>query len=301
MTGSKAQYLDFCDEHDVPLHLQSWWLDAVCGADAWDAAVAGKPAAGIWPWFRTRRWGIPVVQLPPLTAYAGPWLRSPDPKWPVHKRLAVEQQTLNKLIEKLPDVRFFHQTCRPEIQNGLPLLWAGFRQTTRYTYVLPDTHDLPTLYSGLKNTLRTDLRRADEQLDVVQENDPERLFALHAQSFARKGLHRPSTWQAFRRLHAALEQRSQSVGFVARSRSNGAACAGLFLAFDARQAAVVLTGLDARQSCPGALNRLYWEAIQFCSNRGLSLDFEGSMNPGIERVFRGFGGTMRPYFRIWKF
>ncbi|MBK9338255.1 MAG: GNAT family N-acetyltransferase [Lewinellaceae bacterium] len=300
MTGSKARYIDFCDDHAVPLHLQPWWLDAVCGPDAWGAAVAGRPVAAIWPWYRTRRWGLPVVQLPPLTAYAGPWLPTPDPAQPAHKRLASAQRLLTQLIEQLPDVFFFHQTCRPEIRNALPLLWAGFRQTTRYTYVLPDTGDLPALFAGLKNTLRTDLRRADEQLDVERSNNPEHLFDLHAQSFARKGLRPPYTPAAFRRLHAALEQRGRSAGFVARDRITGIACAALFLAFDAQQAGVLLTGVDARQPHPGALHRLYWEAIRFCSERGLSLDFEGSMNPGIERVFRGFGGHLIPYSRIWK-
>jgi len=301
MSGSKVRYIDFCGEHYVPLGLQPWWLDAACGPDAWGAAAAGKPTVGIWPWFRTRRWGVPVVQLPPLTAYAGPWLIQPEANWPAHKRLAAEQRTLTKLIEHLPNTWYFHQTCHPALQNGLPLHWAGFRQTTRYTYLLPDTRDLVALYAGLKNTLRTDLRRADEQLLVERTNDPARLFALNAQSFARKGMHQPYTLRTFERLCGALEQRGQAAGFVARDAHTGADCAGLFLAFDVRQAAVLLTGVSNTHPHPGGLHRLYWEAIRFCSERGISLDFEGSMQPGIERVFRAFGGQLVPYFRIWKY
>lgn len=292
------RYLDFCGAHAVPLGLQPWWLDAVCGPEAWDAAVADGPLPGVWPWFRTRRWGLPVVQLPPLTAYAGPWLAAPPPHWPSHKRLAAEQRTLANLIGQLPRVPFFHQTCHPDFQNGLPLLWAGFRQTTRYTYVLPDTRDLDALHVGLKHTLRTDLRRADAELLVEHTHDPRRLFALNAQSFARKGRRPPYRFEVFERLHRALEQRGQAVGLVARSGERD--CAGLLLAFDDRQASVLLAGVGLGNRNPGALHRLYWEAIGFCSARGLQLDFEGSMVPGIERVFRGFGGQMRPYFRIWR-
>jgi len=303
-SGDKARYLDFCREHPVPLHLQAWWLDAVCGPDAWGVAVVAGSLPGAWPWFRTRRWGLSVVQNPPLTAYSGPWLAACDSSWPAHKRLASAYRTLEKLIGRLPgNVLYFQQTFHPEIRYGLPFHWAGFRQTTRYTYCLPDTSDLPGLYAGLKNTLRTDLRHADAQVEIVSVENPEPLFALNRQSFLRKNLRQPYALDTFRRLHLALMERGQGAGFIARDRTRGDICAGLFLAFDSRQASVVLTGLDAGNRHPGALHALYWHALRFCSERGLSLDFEGSMNAGIERVFRAFGGQPVPYQQVrrWSF
>lgn len=299
-SGDKARYLDFCREQPVPLHLQPWWLDAVCTPDAWDVAVVGGSLPGAWPWFRTRRWGLPVVLNPPLTAYSGPWLASADPSWPAHKRLTLAYRMLEKLIGRLPQTLFFRQTFRPEIQYGLPFHWAGFRQTTRYSYILRDTSDLPGLYAGLKNTLRTDLRHAGEQLEVVEEQVPDRLFALNRQSFLRKNLRQPYSRDTFRRLYEALVERGQGRGFVARDRGQGNVCAGLFLAFDAKQAGVVLAGLDAGSRCPGALHALYWEAVRYCSEKGLSLDFEGSMHAGIEHVFRAFGGEAVPYQQVWR-
>lgn len=303
MSGDKARYSDFCREHPVPLHLQPWWLDAVCEPDAWQAQVVGGPIPGAWPCFRMRRWGLTVVQNPPLTAYAGPWLAHAEMSWPAHKRLTLAYRTLEKLIAQLPRVVFFQQTFRPEIRYGLPFHWAGFSQTTRYTYCLPDTSDLPGLYTGLKNTLRTDLRHVETQVEILPEDNPEPLFALNRMSFSRKGLHQPYAFGTFRGLHQALIKRGQGAGFVARDRAQGRICAGLFLAFDTTQASVVLAGLDTTCGCPGALHALYWHAIRFCSDRGLSLDFEGSMHAGIEHVFRAFGGQPAPYqhVRRWSF
>jgi len=299
-SSDKARYLDFCREHPVPLHLQPWWLDAVCTPDAWDVAVVSGSLPGAWPWFRTRRWGMPVVQNPPLTAYSGPWLAASDPSWPAHKRLSSAYRTLEKMIERLPRALFFQQTFRPEIQYGLPFHWASFRQTTRYSYVLEDTSDLTGLYAGLKNTLRTDLRHAEAQVEIVSEDAPDRLFALNRQSFLRKNLRQPYSSDTFRRLHEALAERGQGRGFVALDWEHGGMCAGLLLAFDAGRAGVVLTGLNAGNRCPGALHALYWQAICFCSERGLSLDFEGSMDAGIEHVFRAFGGQRTPYQQVWR-
>ncbi|MFN0013549.1 MAG: GNAT family N-acetyltransferase [Saprospiraceae bacterium] len=298
LSGDKARYLDFCQEHSVPLHMQPWWLDAVCGPDAWDAATVGGPLKGVWPFFQTRRWGLPVVQNPPLTAYAGPWLAAADPSWPTHKRLTLAYRSLEKLSKKLPHTLFFQQTCRPEMQYGLPLLWAGFRQTTRYTYLLPDTTDPERLYRGLKNTLRTDLRHADVHLEILPEPEPQPLFDLNRLSFSRKRLLQPYSPDVFQRLHAALCEREQGAGFLAKDRERGTACAALFLAFNDQQASVVLTGVDTACQQPGALHALYWRAILFCSERNISLDLEGSMDAGIEHVFRAFGGQPIPYFQV---
>lgn len=302
MSGSKTRYTEFCQAAYVPLHLQSWWLDAVCGPQAWEAAAAsdrqGIPG-GVLPYFKTRYGGLPVVRQPPLTSYAGPWFH-PDLQeiMPAHQQLAAQHRIMQELIGQLPRVLFFQQCFRPEIQNWLPFYWAGFRQTTRYTYVLPDTTDLPGLYRGLKNTLRTDLRRAEQGTEILTVENPEPIFRLNAQSFARKGRRQPYSLKTFQNLHNALAVRRQSLALLARDREQGALQAGLYLAFDSRQAAVLLSGFDPAHSHAGALHSLYWRAVQFCAARKLRLDFEGSMQPGIERVFRGFGGRLTPYFQV---
>ncbi|MCC7245183.1 MAG: hypothetical protein IT269_05865, partial [Saprospiraceae bacterium] len=56
----KAAYQAFCQRHPVPVYLQPWWWDAVCGADGWQAAVAtdeGDEPIGIFPYVLKRRAG----------------------------------------------------------------------------------------------------------------------------------------------------------------------------------------------------------------------------------------------------
>lgn len=305
MSASKTRYSEFCRTAYVPLQLQPWWLDAVCTADRWSVALAydrGGRITGALPYFLNRRWGLPVIQLPPFTAYAGPWLQYPDnPDFKAGSRYGFERQVMTELIAQLPRFAFFQQHFRPEVHNWLPFYWAGFHQTTRYTYVLPGTGNTEVLYKNLKNKLRTDLRTAARETEVLRESDPDLLFWLNRQSFQRKGLPQPYRRTAFDRLHAALTVRGQSAGFIARDRVTGVPHAGLFLAHDDRQASLLLSGFDP---APGlrsrALHGLYWEAVLFCAAKGLSLDFEGSMEPGIERALRAFGGQLTPYFQVWK-
>ena len=43
-----------------------------------------------------------------------------------------------------------------------------------------------------------------------------------------------------------------------------------------------------------------WHGIQFAATVSMEFDFEGSMIPGIESFFRGFGGNPRTYFRVYR-
>ncbi|MCB0534990.1 MAG: GNAT family N-acetyltransferase [Lewinellaceae bacterium] len=302
MSGSKTPYSEFCRVTYVPLHLQPWWLDAVCGPDNWGAAITavrqGIPM-GVMPYFKTRRMGLPIIQQPPFTAYAGPWFHS-DVQYAAASWYK-QQRILENLIDQLPRVVFFQQCFHPSIQNWLPFYWTGFHQTTRYTHLLPGTIDTANLYDSFKSSLRTELRRAAEYTEVMEVEDPEPIFRLNKLSFARKGLRQPYSLSTFQRLYQALVVRRQALALLACNRKTGTPQAGLYLVFDARQASVLLTGLDPAYRQTGTLHGLYWHAIQYCAARKLRLDFEGSMQPGIEHVFRGFGGQRTPYMQIWRY
>ena len=43
-----------------------------------------------------------------------------------------------------------------------------------------------------------------------------------------------------------------------------------------------------------------WRSIQLASELGIPVDFEGSMMPNVETVYRSFGATQTPYFAISK-
>jgi hypothetical protein len=74
-----------------------------------------------------------------------------------------------------------------------------------------------------------------------------------------------------------------------------------FCVHDANAAYYLLGGHSAKDGHNGAGTMAMWESILHAKRMGLSgFDFEGSMIPGIERYFRGFGGRLAPYYRINK-
>lgn len=303
MTESKARYIQFCSTNYVPLSFQPWWLDAVCGPEGWGVCLAedgGGNITGAMPWYKKRRLGLWVVQQPPLSTYAGPWLAYPQtPDFKLQSRYAFEKKTMVDLIGALPGCVFFQQNFRPEIENWLPFYWQKFRQTTRYTYVFDAGVSLENITAGMKNTLRTDLKKAEKSASFHRDDGAfASVFQLNKASFNRKNMEQPYDFAVFEQLHQALATRRQSACWMAYDVNTAEPHAGLYLVFDDRQAAVLLTGVAPayKQSC--AIYGLFWEAIVYCAEHGLSLDFEGSMQPEIEHVFRAFGARLQPYFQV---
>ena len=58
------------------------------------------------------------------------------------------------------------------------------------------------------------------------------------------------------------------------------------------------TGLNRDIFQNGAVQFLMWKTIVDCSSRVNCFDFEGSMIPGVESMFRKFGGIQTPYFNV---
>lgn len=289
------------------MYLQPWWWDAVCGSDGWQAAVAtdeGGEPIGVLPYVLKRRAGgiFRTIQPPPFTTYAGPFIAFPEQKgFKLNSQYSFEKRVVMQLLAQLPAAHYSVFQCAPAQQNGLPFHWAGFRQTVRYTYLLPPADNEAEVQKQFKGSVRTDLKIAAEKVEVIRDDTAAAaMFSLYQASLRRKGRTSGNLEERFLTLHSALQTRKQSACFLAKNRHTDQIAAGIYLAFDDRRAGLLLSGthpdaLDLRGIFP-----LMQEAIQFCSARGLILDFEGSMDEGLEHFFRSFGAHQQPYLRVWR-
>src|SRR5689334_24058521 len=62
---------------------------------------------------------------------------------------------LRAFATQLSRYKLFFQAFHPSSSNWLPFYWSGFRQTTRYTYVIEDLTDL--------NRVRSEERRVGKE------------------------------------------------------------------------------------------------------------------------------------------
>ncbi len=246
-------------------------------------------------WFR-------AIQPPPFITYAGPWFAYPEQKeFKLNSRYAFEKRTLGTLLTQLPPTDYTVFQCAPEVQNGLAFHWAGYRLSVRYTYLMPPAEDDISLENGFKNTVRTDLKTAAEKVQVMRDDTAAiDIFSLYQASLRRKGRSSDALQERFFRLHNALQERRQSACFLAKSLENGQPVAGIYLVFDHQRAGLLMNGVHPEALALRGIFPVILEAIRFCSARGLTLDFEGSMDEGMEHFFRAFGARQQPYLRVWR-
>lgn len=293
-------YALFCESApDLPLFMQPWYLDAVCEGGHWDVVVVekgGRLVAAL-PFFLKKKWQWRYVAMPRLARMMGPYLL------PEYRTPQKENSLLEALIAQLPTgLAAFEQDFNYTATNWLPFHWQGFRQTTRYSYIL-SVNDLDAVWGNLAPDYRNQkIPKAQELVTVQKGGSLSSFLETHTLSYERKGLEPPFSHEFLHRLDEALAQRGQREIFFATDRSSGAIHSVAYLVWDAHSAYYLMAGDDPALRHSGAGILLTWEAIRH-TNEVLKLpvfDFAGSMIRPIERVRRQFGAVQKPYFRVQK-
>ena len=295
--SNQETYRQFCPSApDLPLYMQDWYLDAVCAGGRWDAAIVrkGQQVVGVLPYFLKQKLNWTYVAMPPLAKMMGPYLL------PAYRNTRQEIPLLQELLGQLPPLAAFEQDFNYTATNWLPFYWRGFRQTTRYSYVLP-LDKMDQLRDNLAPDYRNNkLPKAAARVKVHTGDDLELFYRVHNQSYERQGLEAPLSYNFLFGLDNALKARRAREIFWASDLKTGAIHSVAYLAWDRHSAYYLLAGDDAALRSSGAGILIAWEAIRYTLET-LELptfDFAGSMIQPIERVRRQFGAVQRPYFRV---
>lgn len=278
----------------------SWWLEAVCprGFEILLVRKGGRIVAGM-PMVRFRRVGYETMGMAELTPRLGVLL-APATGQKYETELSGEMTVLRELVEAIPHVDYFWMNFHHTFANWLPFHWAGYEQTTRYTYIVGSASDVDTLFGDMSKNTRTVIRKAQKCGIVVrEEGDLDTVLELNTKTFGRQGMRGPYTDEIVRRLDIACAVRNVRRMLVARD-PNGRAASALYVVLHKRYAYAVIPGTDPDFRASGANSLVYWAAMELAQGLGLSLDFQGSMMENVERLLRGLGARQVPYFFISK-
>ncbi|HBQ25244.1 MAG TPA: methicillin resistance protein [Syntrophomonas sp.] len=277
---------------------QSWWLDTVAPGQWGEVVVKrGDEVAARMPYVIKKKCGLTALTMPPLTQTLGPWLRPSKAKYA--RQISEQKQLMNELIEQLPDVDYFCQNFSPDIANWLPFYWAGFGQTTRYTYRFHNLEDLDCIWNGFLANIRTDIRKAEKALIVRTDLTINDFIRINSLTFKRQGMELPYSHNLVKRLDSACKTHNARKIFFAED-AQGRIHAAIYLVWDLHTAYYLMGGGDPDLRNSGATSLLMWEAIQYASKVSTIFDFEGSMIEPVERHFRAFGAIQTPYYQITK-
>ncbi len=211
-----------------------------------------------------------------------------------------ENRILNDLVVQIPKTWIVDQQYVPTFSNGLPFTNTGFRLQVRYTYYIEPIQPIDQLWQNIESATRNLIRKAKGLVRISTDATSEELFRIIELSYSRKGENCPFRFEDLLAIDALLDDRKMRTIYKATDEE-GKIHAACYVVWDAGMAHGLLSGLhpDFRQS--GALYRIYWHAIKDAVKRNIGFDFEGSMHPPVERVFRSFGARRVPYLRVVRY
>lgn len=298
--NNKQKYKEFCEKNgSVPIFSQYWWLDSV--SDDWDVILCEKNNNIIasMPFISKKLFIFNISVMPKLTKNLGPYITYPDDQ-KYESKLSYEKEILNELINKLPNYSFFFQNFNYGITNWLPFCWAGFKQTTAYSYRLEDISNLDLLFKNFKSSIRREIRKAEKQVNILESDDLERFYRLNKLTFERQNKKIPYKLELVEKVDNACKERNCRRIWIAAD-NQGRDHASIYIIWDKNTAYYLMGGGEPDLRTSGATSLLMWNAIKFASTVTKSFDFEGSMIEPVERFFRSFGAVQTPYFKIYKF
>ncbi|WP_123041912.1 GNAT family N-acetyltransferase [Cohnella candidum] len=299
---AKSKYRELCStEPGVPLFDQDWWLDAVCGGpDNWDVALVerGGRIVASMPYRKTKKSMFEVISMPQLTLTMGVWIRYPE--FPNQDaKLSYEREIYTELIEQIPAVDYFNQQLHWDNTNWSIFYWKGFRQTSRFTYVLEDTTDLERVYGEFSDKVKADIAKAEGRIRVVESDDLDLFQATNSKMFDPPRFSMPYSYETLKAVDERCRRRNRRKILLALDADGNAQCA-LYLVWDDRCTYYLLGGETPEAKMSGAHSLLVWHAIREMSKDRKAFDFHGGMHEPIERIYRSFGAAQKPYFQISK-
>lgn len=275
---------------------EEWWLEATAPGQ-WDAVEVedgGRVVARL-PFVAKKRKGLRLLTQPSLTQTLGPWLEPSEGK--THRQLAKQISLQTKLLGKLPTHDIFRQSFHPAQTNWLPFYWEGFSQSTRYSYAIDLLGHLEGIESAFSPSARGKFRKATKLVEVSEDESLDALLDVNEKTFKRQGMEVPYKRELVESIDDAVKAHAQRLVLIARDQ-NGRVHGGSYIVGDSRRVYLLINGGDPELRNSGAGTLLIWEAIKRFHSSTEIFDFEGSMIPGVEEFYRGFGASQVPYFSI---
>ena len=298
---NKEKYKQLCEAEGsrIPLFQQYWWMETVCKGKQWDVLLSQRDGRieGALPYLVGKKYGLKFILQPQLTQFCGPWYNYPDNV----DHIEFEHRVGGDLAAQLNALRA--RVClmhfSPDITDWLPFRWAGYRQTTRYTYRFPSLADPDALFADASRVRRRHMEEVESLCTVDENVDLKEFIAFHKAYYARRGERDLIPEELIENVCSAALARRQGLLWGLRS-ADGALQAAWFVAFDDRCGYSLLLAIGEKAP-KNAMTYLMWQVLKHLSGLTKAFDFEGSVEPGLELFYRTFGTTQTQFFEVSRF
>ncbi len=260
------------------IYLHSLYLDEV--APGW-GYMEHTNGIRIPVWLR-KRWGLNEITHPLFVQHFRPIYPGFD-----------EQFDLYSLLEELEKL-----APRISLQLDLPVpakLPPGWQLQERTTYRMPLTGDAASLPANFSNHLKRILKKK-QALELAAETDLNAFEQLFLAEMPKLSGLKPAELAAVGRLMTWISIKKRGQLFTARHE--GQLVAGCFIVHSGNRLLYQWAVSSEKGKEMHAMHHLIAFVLENYAGGDFEFDFEGSMLPGLQRFYAGFGAKPYLYVRL---
>lgn len=201
---------------------------------------------------------------------------------------AIEQKIKAWVQDNLSIFTYYHAPDSPTLDGFQGRGWQVSRRITHRADITQDPE------AGFSPAARRQVKKAvREGYRIVAEPNRETLrYLFHANPT----ILTPPQLELLGKLHQYLENQGDAIFLTGKDLQGNRICSGIFVPY--KQILYYLAGaISPENRNSGIMSWLLLEAMRQGKEKGITtFDFEGSMNPGIARFFKGLGGEETEYY-----
>lgn len=301
--NNKVIYRSLCEKHqEIPLFMQAWWLDSA-SKDNWDVIFAKihDEIAGFFVFSFQKKLNKTIITNLPLTQYAGPFIFYPENlnKSEIH---SFENKVYTSIIEQLEakNIDFIEINCHHSFKNWQQFFWKGYKQTTKYTYILENISERENLLLQMSYAQRGKrIKKGNSNYIFSHTLSPEKFYDFYNENLTKLNKKIFYSKEFFVRLHNAAKERNQGQ-IISIHNQNNELLASIWVIWDSKYAYNLIITSDKNKKCSESTTLLTWETLNFLKDKTQNFDFEGSMINGVALTNQSYGATAVPYHSISK-
>ncbi len=301
MDTNKSKYKEFCDNNDIPIFSQYWWLDAVCGSNNWDVILVEKNGEILasMPYHFKKKYFFKVILMPMLSQNMGIFFKY-GKNFSYKKKLIFEEECFNKILSQLPSTSLFFQKFHYSITNWLPMYWHNYRQTTNYTYIIKNIKDIDNVLANFSKLKWKEVKRANrDNIKITFDVGVDEFYEHHRNTLKSQGKSISYPKDILKNIVENTQELNKG-RILAMRDSSGELLSCMLVVWDTKSAYSLISSISNKCRERRITAFLFYEAIKYASKYVDIFDFEGSMIKGVAHSFRHFGAIQTPYFKITK-
>lgn len=275
---------DICIEESFNgmVYAKSWYLNLV--ADQWDGLVEGDYEA-VFPVVWRKKWGIRYLYQPVFTQQLG-----------VFSKNLLSEEVVHSFLSSIPTK---YRLVEINLNTFNKVKEGDFTVKNMVNHELDLINGYDKISQNYSDNLKRNLRKAESnQLNLLTQVKPDDIIRLFRENRGMElaGLTERDYFRLSRLTYQGM-YKGLITTYGVYSKQNELV-AGAFILRSNKKVIFLFSGLNASGRDLRAMPFLIDSFIRQNSRKHLTLDFEGSNDPGLARFYKSFGSKVVTYPQV---